>query len=142
MKEQPKKHVEDNSTVKWLLSNGDYHREDGPAIIWADGSKEWYRYDKKHREDGPAVIWADGYTSWYTNDKRHRNDGPAVTDRAGYRAWFYYDKRHRLDGPAVIFSDGRTEYWFMGKRVNEGDFEYTLIRRKEKEKEGKNNGKS
>lgn len=27
--------------------NGDYHREDGPALIWPDGRKEWYFFGKR-----------------------------------------------------------------------------------------------
>ena len=38
--------------------NGDYHREDGPAYIGANGICQiWYIHGQKHREDGPAVIW-------------------------------------------------------------------------------------
>ena len=36
------------------------HREDGPAVEYADGSKEWYLNGKLHREDGPACEYADG----------------------------------------------------------------------------------
>jgi hypothetical protein len=43
----------------WRL-NGDCHREDGPAIEWADGSREWWVNHKRHREDGPAVENANG----------------------------------------------------------------------------------
>ncbi len=27
---------------KWWYKNGKYYREDGPAIIWANGDKEWW----------------------------------------------------------------------------------------------------
>ena len=39
----------------WKLSNGQLHREDGPAVIKA-GKYEYYRYGKRHRLDGPAHI--------------------------------------------------------------------------------------
>jgi len=26
----------------WKLPNGKYHREDGPAIVFADSAKDWY----------------------------------------------------------------------------------------------------
>ena len=48
----------------WTL-NGEWHREDGPAIEYTDGSKGWYRDGKLHREDGPAIEWADGDKYWY-----------------------------------------------------------------------------
>jgi hypothetical protein len=55
-----------NGTKYWYL-NGKYHREDGPAIEWADGTKSWYLDDKRHREDGPAIEQADGTKFWYLN---------------------------------------------------------------------------
>jgi hypothetical protein len=45
-----------------------FHREDGPAVEWWDGSKEWWLNGERHREDGPAVECADGYKAWYLND--------------------------------------------------------------------------
>ena len=36
---------------------GDLHREDGPAIEYTDGSKEWCINNLFHRIDGPAVEW-------------------------------------------------------------------------------------
>jgi len=45
------------------------HREDGPALEWSSGSKEWYLNGKLHREDGPAIVWPDGTKWWYLNDK-------------------------------------------------------------------------
>jgi hypothetical protein len=52
----------------WYL-NGELHREDGPAVEWADGSKHWYLNSKRHREDGPAIEYANGDKSWYLNGK-------------------------------------------------------------------------
>jgi len=37
-----------------LNAEGQLHREDGPAIEWADGVKEWYWAGQRHREDGIA----------------------------------------------------------------------------------------
>jgi len=63
-------------------------------VEYPDGSKEWYRNDKRHRIDGPAVEWADGLKHWYLNGKLHR-----------------------VDGPAYEFSDGKKQWWLNGKRV-------------------------
>lgn len=46
-----------------------HHREDGPAVEWADGIKSWWLNGKRHREDGPAIEWADGIKSWYLNGR-------------------------------------------------------------------------
>ena len=47
--------------------NGRFHREDGPAVEYADGSKEWWLNGKRHREDGPALEFASGSKYWYLN---------------------------------------------------------------------------
>jgi hypothetical protein len=58
-----------DGTKVWRNKNGDLHREDGPAIIWASGDKEWWLNGRRHREDGPAIEWANGKKTWYINGK-------------------------------------------------------------------------
>jgi len=41
MSDKPKKTVDTEGTVRWYL-NGKIHREDGPAIEYAGGSRYWY----------------------------------------------------------------------------------------------------
>ena len=65
-----------------------FHRLDGPAIEYADGSKAWLINGKYHREDGPAVEQANGDKYWYRNDKFHREDGPAIECVNGYKEWY------------------------------------------------------
>ena len=64
------------------------HREDGPAIEWADGGKEWLLNGKLHREDGPAIEWSCGRKEWYLNGKLHREDGPAIEWADGNKTWY------------------------------------------------------
>ena len=45
------------------------HRDEGPAVEYADGDKAWWLNGKCHREDGPAYEGADGYKEWYLNDE-------------------------------------------------------------------------
>ena len=42
---------------------------DGPAIIAADGTQEWWVNGQLHRLDGPAVIGAYGTQEWWVNNK-------------------------------------------------------------------------
>ena len=79
--------VDANGTKCWYV-NGKLHREDGPAIEYADGSKWWYVNDKLHREDGPAIEYADGSKCWYVNGKLHREDGPAIEWADGNKRWY------------------------------------------------------
>jgi hypothetical protein len=64
---QPEMKVNSDGSKYWFL-NGDYHREDGPAIEVSDGSKYWFLYGERHREDGPAVELIDGSKFWYLNN--------------------------------------------------------------------------
>ena len=42
--------VDDYGTKCWYNEQGQRHREDGHAIEWADGAKEWYINVKKLTE--------------------------------------------------------------------------------------------
>jgi len=55
-----------NDKIQRWFANGVLHREDGPAVEYADGTKFWYRDGKYHREDGPAIVWP----SWYVHGER------------------------------------------------------------------------
>lgn len=50
----------------WLI-DGKYHRDDGPAIIYADGTKIWRVNGMFHRLDGPTWERADGTKHWFIN---------------------------------------------------------------------------
>lgn len=51
---------------RWYV-DGVCHREDGPAVEWANGARYWCIRGNLHREDGPAVTYVDGKSSWYFN---------------------------------------------------------------------------
>ena len=76
-----------------------FHREDGPAVEWAGGTKEWWINGNRHREDGPAIEYADGCKSWWINGHRHREDGPACE-----------------------YADGTKEWWINSKLLSEAEF--------------------
>ena len=83
--------ITENNCIEYKL-NGNFHREDGPAVIWPDGTKEWWINGKRHKEDGPAFIRED-HKEWWINYKRHRIDGPAVTFQNGEKQWWVLDKK-------------------------------------------------
>jgi hypothetical protein len=51
--------------VETWVKDGKLHREDGPAIVWKDGSVEWWHKGERHREDGPAYIGSKGIKIYY-----------------------------------------------------------------------------
>jgi len=92
--------INDNGTVSWYKEGTDiYHRADGPAIEFADGTKYWLQNGKLHRENGPAIEHIDGAKFWYQNDRLHR-----------------------VDGPAQEFSDGTKYWWIEGVQYTEAEF--------------------
>jgi hypothetical protein len=110
-----------NGNMEWFL-NGERHREDGPAIEYTDGTKEWYRYGTLHREDGPTREYPDGSKEWWVKGRRHREDGPAIEYPDGTKVWYQRGVRHREDGPAIERADGSKEWWLNGKEVSQEQF--------------------
>ena len=71
-----KLYIDHMSNKYWKLPNGDYHREDGPAIYnEGNGYKAWYINGKLHREYGPAVEYKNGDKCWYLNGIRYTEQG-------------------------------------------------------------------
>ena len=115
----------------WYL-NGKRHREHGPAIEYASGSKEWWLNGERHREDGPAFEDANGYKAWYINGEYHREDGPAVEySNFGFKSWWLNGERHREDGPAVEYADGTKVWCLNGINVTAETIGF-IIKRKRK----------
>ena len=82
--------VDEESTTRWYKDAKCkiLHRENGPAIEYADGTKSWYQNGDLHRTDGPAVEWSNGTKSWYQNGLRHRTDGPAIEYSDSGKVWY------------------------------------------------------
>ena len=66
MENKPICEIDKYRTKRWFL-NGIYHREDGPAIEYLDGTKVWFKCGATHRLDGPAIIYHDGRVNWCVN---------------------------------------------------------------------------
>jgi hypothetical protein len=82
------------------------HREDGPAVEWPDGGKEYWINGERHREGGPAIEYASGTRYYYIRGKRHREDGPAIEWADGGCEYWVHGRLHREDGPAVELPGG------------------------------------
>jgi hypothetical protein len=61
------RHISPTGVIWYVNEKNLYHREDGPAIIYTDGSTLWCRNGKNHRIDGPAVEYCNGYRAWYVH---------------------------------------------------------------------------
>ena len=81
------------------------HREDGPAIIHANGHEEWIQNGQRHRPDGPAIIGVNGIKEWYQNGKLHRIDGQAIEIPEGFSARHWNFNNWWLEGIVYDFNE-------------------------------------
>lgn len=65
----PKLEVNSRGDLCWIDSSYSPYREgDKPAIIYADGTIEYYKYGRLHRDGNkPAAILNSGDKMYYTN---------------------------------------------------------------------------
>lgn len=64
------------------------HRKNAPAVIYSNGTKEWYEFDFLHRDkDLPAIVYSNGDVEYWNCGRRHRSDGPAVIC-GNKKCWF------------------------------------------------------
>jgi len=73
-------------------SKGQYHRDDGPAIEYKNGDKEWFKEDKRHRIGGPALERVNGIKVWFEDGRYHRLDGPAIEWEWESKNWYILDR--------------------------------------------------
>ena len=86
-----RKEIDKYGTIRYYNDKGESHREDGPSVECANGTKEWYKNGERHREDGPAIEYEEGSKAWFKNGKLHREDGPAVDYISGRKEYWYND---------------------------------------------------
>ena len=70
--------------------------------VGTDGSKVWYLNGRCHREDGPAIEYANGSKRWYLNGRCHREYGPAIERSNGYKEWYLNDKPYTPSAHEII----------------------------------------
>ncbi len=63
------------------------------------GSKFWYKNGLQHREDGPAVIYCDGSKEWFYDSQIM--DKPILIDISNQEEWWYEGEK-LLITPKVI----------------------------------------
>ena len=119
-----RRHVRPDGTIEYRTADERIlHNPDGPAVVFANGTKVWYRHGDRHRDgDLPSTEYADGPVEYRKHDKLHRADGPAYIVPGQVRAWYQEGRRHRLDGPAVDHLDtGETSWWVHGTRLTDDE---------------------
>ena len=50
-----------------------------PAIVYSDGSREWWVKGERHNIDGaPAIVMANGHQEWWENGKKIPQNSPNI----------------------------------------------------------------
>lgn len=75
-----------SESIAYVTKNG--------TVYWENDKYQW------HRLDGPAVEYADGTKGWYVNGTQHNLNGPAWESTIGYKEW-------RIDGVEYTESEWR-----------------------------------
>ena len=63
--------IDEKGTRRYYNRDGYLHRDNGPAVIWADGTCAWFQNGLRHCANGPAVEWTDGTKWWYLQGVRY-----------------------------------------------------------------------
>ena len=77
--------IDVDGTKRWFNEDGDLHREDGPAIEFANGTKFWCIYGYYHRINGPAIEHNWGDNQWW-----YENNLAPVTSQEEFEQWLKY----------------------------------------------------
>ena len=105
--------------------------------VYKSGNKFWCLNGQYHREDGPAVEHSNGYKAWYKKGELHREDGPACEYAGGDKFWYKNGLYHREDGPACEYANG-DKYWYLnGKNYTEAEFKKEIAKKSKAPCEGK-----
>jgi hypothetical protein len=102
---------------------------DQPAVIYSNGTKEWYRLGKLHREnDKPAIEHANGIHKWYLTGEvyRYQNFPQVVDTKKNIKYWVdgngVVTKGEDVGGSILRYKDGFLVYT---EKVNIVDKEAT-----------------
>jgi hypothetical protein len=122
-----KVYADDFGNRLWQL-NGEYHRDNGPAVERTD-NQIWFQHGVKHRDGGPAEItevYGQHVEVWYQHGQIHRQDGPARVKHAVVSEWFRWGQLHREDGPARIGADGAETFCLDDVEYSRDDWQAEL----------------
>jgi hypothetical protein len=128
--------------TKFWLRSGKLHRDNGPAIEYDNGNREWWlngmlmrvhldTYMDMYLE--ATVFYRLGFPvnpdhNIFSMYQFHRTDGPAVIETNGYleqhsdgytKSYYIHGTLHRGDGPAVEGPFEGKEWWWNGMKMSE-----------------------
>lgn len=81
--------MEDNQKIWTLVEFGKLTTEEQNGAFKFENVTKYYHNGEYHRLDGPAVLYNTGRFYWFKYGKLHRLDGPAMNHRD--KPYFYID---------------------------------------------------
>lgn len=90
--------------------NGAPHRTDGPALIYSNGQKEFWRYGVRSRDpkEGPAVVFPNGNGDYWIHGRRLKETCQKLLSMR-YLSWlyflFYYNKERQFHVQSISKKD-------------------------------------
>jgi hypothetical protein len=74
--------VQLDGSIEWHDAQGRLHRTNGPARVFSNGRREWFRHGYLHRKGGPAVIELDGRRIWFQEGEKIREEAGSAKEMA------------------------------------------------------------
>ena len=75
------------------------------VVEYPSGNTYWLKNGEQHREDGPAVEYVDGYKEWYLEDKEYFSKY-----LANYVVLDHYKGKHGIMWYRLLYKDDIFEY--------------------------------
>lgn len=83
-------------------------------LICGDGTSIKYKNEIVHSDnDEPAIIYPNGTRQWFCNGFEHRLYGPSTVFPGGSERWCCNGVPHRTDGPAIFNSLVNEKIWYI-----------------------------
>jgi hypothetical protein len=104
--------IQEGKSQRWFDEQGLLHRENGPAVEYADGGGEWWIHGHRQTKNGQSTIVTPcGTQIWVIDDQLHRDQEPAIIGVANRQEWWVHGHRSRENNQPAIEDSGRKEWW-------------------------------
>lgn len=119
-----------SDSIVFYKKNTDVKHRDGdePAVIYRDGTQEWWRHGTLFRHnDKPTIVTKSGIKIWFISGYLFRAKAPSIVFPDGTEVWYDFGRIHRCDDkPAVTMYDG-TQKWAMNGCLHREDDKPAVI---------------
>ena len=69
-----RREIDEDDTIRYYNDKDEWHRTNGPAAIYNNGTEIWYHRNIRHRLDGPAMVFPNVGEVWFINGKEYTKE--------------------------------------------------------------------